>query len=52
MQKKKLKSDFELPMLGIGTFSFGGNFERNNSNDDEDISAIKSAIKLDNNIKK
>ncbi len=42
---KKLKSGFEMPVFGLGTWQMGGRFERNLENDDEaDIQAIKNAI--------
>ncbi|MFH1209843.1 MAG: aldo/keto reductase [archaeon] len=44
--KKKLSSGFELPVLGIGTYTFGGEHETDYSNDKEWISAIKTALDL------
>lgn len=42
---KKLKSGFEMPVFGIGTWQMGGRFERNEANDDTaDIQAIRTAI--------
>lgn len=44
---KKLKSGFEMPVFGIGTWQMGGRFERNRDNDDAvDIAAIRTAIAL------
>jgi len=44
---KKLKSGFELPVYGLGTWQMGGRAERNPENNDEaDIQAIKAAIDL------
>jgi len=42
---KKLKSGFEMPIFGIGTWMMGGDVNHDPKNDDEaDIKAIKSAI--------
>ncbi|MBI2552774.1 aldo/keto reductase [Candidatus Uhrbacteria bacterium] len=42
---KKLKSGFEMPVFGIGTWQMGGRFERNPENNDAaDIAAIRVAI--------
>lgn len=42
---KKLKSGFEMPVFGLGTWQMGGREERNLENNDEaDIKAIKRAI--------
>lgn len=42
---KKLKSGFEMPIFGLGTWQMGGRFERDpNNNDEADIQAIKNAI--------
>lgn len=41
---KKLKSGFSLPAYGLGTWQMGGRFDRDESNDEADIAAIKSAI--------
>lgn len=43
---KKLKSGFSLPELGLGTWKFGGGFESDYSNDENDIKSIQSAIEL------
>ena len=45
MKTKKI-GDFEIPVLGIGTFGMGGEHEPDYSNDDACIKAIKEAIKL------
>jgi diketogulonate reductase-like aldo/keto reductase len=45
--KKKLKSGFEMPVFGIGTWQMGGRFEPDPSNDDSaDVSAIQDAIRM------
>ena len=42
---KKLKSGFEMPVFGLGTWRMGGDMVYNPQNDDEaDIQAIKNAI--------
>ncbi|QQS44491.1 aldo/keto reductase [Candidatus Roizmanbacteria bacterium] len=42
---KKLKSGFEMPVFGLGTWQMGGREERNpENNDGADIEAIKRAI--------
>src|SRR5579872_5560194 len=42
---KKLKSGFEMPVYGFGTWEMGGRDNRDSNNDDEaDIQAIKSSI--------
>ncbi len=46
MNTKKLDSGFEMPILGIGTFGFGGEHEADYSNDEECVAAIKHALKL------
>ncbi|MCC7574387.1 aldo/keto reductase [Candidatus Woesearchaeota archaeon] len=46
MINKKLSCGFEMPALGIGTYSFGGEYERDESRKDEWIQAIKDAIEL------
>ncbi len=44
---KKLKTGFEMPVFGIGTWRMGGARERDLGNDDEaDIAAIKAAMDL------
>ncbi len=44
---KKLRSGFEMPVFGLGTWQMGGREVRNLQNDDgKDISAIQEAIKL------
>ncbi len=42
---KKLQSGFELPIYGLGLWQMGGRFERDTTNDDNDIAAIDAAIK-------
>jgi diketogulonate reductase-like aldo/keto reductase len=41
---KTLKSGFSLPVYGLGTWQMGGRFERDESNDEAEIQAIKNAI--------
>ena len=44
---KKLKSGFEMPVFGLGTWKMGGDVNYNPNNDDEaDIKAIKKAIDM------
>lgn len=44
---KKLKSGFEMPVFGLGTWQMGGREERDLHNDDEaDILAIQTAIDM------
>lgn len=43
---KKLKSGFELPVFGIGTFQIGVGLGSNQSQDNEDIKSLISAIDL------
>lgn len=44
---KKLKSGFEMPVFGLGTWMMGGDVRRDPNNDDEaDIQAIKNAIEM------
>ena len=43
---KKLKTGFEMPVFGLGTWQMGGRLERDFSNNDEaDIAGIKDALK-------
>jgi diketogulonate reductase-like aldo/keto reductase len=46
MKTKKLTSGFEVPVLGFGTFGIGGGHERDASNDEKYIKAIKDALDL------
>lgn len=47
IEKKKLKSGFELPVFGYGTWQVGGREERDPDNNDRaDINAIKTAIEM------
>lgn len=46
MESKRLKSGFEMPLLGIGTFGFGGEHEADHSNDEKCIQSIKDALEL------
>ena len=41
---KTLESEFSLPVYGLGTWQMGGGFERDDSNDQAEISAIKAAL--------
>lgn len=41
---KTLKSGFSLPVYGLGTWQMGGRLERDTSNDEAEIPAIKAAI--------
>ncbi len=41
---KTLKSGFSLPVYGLGTWQMGGRFERDESNDEAEVAAIKAAI--------
>jgi len=44
---KKLKSGFEMPVFGLGTWEMGGRMTRDFENDDKrDIAAIRKAIEL------
>ena len=46
METKKLKSGFEMPILGIGTYTFGGEHDADCSKDDKWIHAIKDALEV------
>ena len=46
MEIKKLKSGFSIPTLGIGTYGLGGGHERDDSDDEGVIKAIRKAIDL------
>lgn len=41
---KKLENGFEMPVYGLGLWQMGGRRERDESNDDNDIAAIRAAI--------
>jgi len=41
---KKLKNGFELPVYGLGLWQMGGRAESDNSQDDQEIKAIQSAM--------
>lgn len=44
---KKLNNGFEMPVLGFGTWSMGGRFEREDNYDESnDIQAIRKAVEL------
>lgn len=43
---KKIAEGAEIPIIGLGTWTFGGNKERNTSNDTQEIEIIKKAIEL------
>jgi diketogulonate reductase-like aldo/keto reductase len=43
--KTKRIGDFEIPVLGIGTYGMGGEHEPDYSNDDGCVNALKEAIK-------
>jgi len=42
---KTLKSEFSLPVYGLGTWRMGGGYDADDSHDEDDITAIKAAIK-------
>lgn len=46
MESRRLKSGFEMPLLGIGTYTFGGEHEADYSNDEKCIQAIRSALEI------
>lgn len=46
MEFKKLSNNIEIPVIGLGTWNIGGGDEADTIYDSEDISAIKTAIKL------
>jgi diketogulonate reductase-like aldo/keto reductase len=41
---KKLQNGFEMPVYGLGTFKMAGKIERDTTDDEKNISAIKMAI--------
>lgn len=41
---KTLESGFSLPVYGLGTWQMGGRFERDESNDEAEVAAIKAAV--------
>lgn len=44
--KKKLKSGFEMPVLGLGSWYISGGFNADYSRDKEDVESLKKAIDL------
>ena len=46
MEFKKLTDNITIPVIGLGTWTIGGGDEADTTYDDEDISAIRTAIKL------
>ena len=46
MEFKKLTDSITIPVIGLGTWTIGGGDEADTTYDKEDISAIKTAIKL------
>lgn len=46
MEFKKLSNNIEIPVIGLGTWTIGGGDEADTTYDKENISAIKTAIKL------
>ncbi len=46
MEFKKLTGNIKIPVIGLGTWNIGGGDEADTTYDSEDISAIKTAIKL------
>ena len=42
--KKKLSSGFELPVYGLGLWQMGGRWEADDSNDDNEVKAIRAAL--------
>lgn len=43
---KKLQNGFEMPVYGLGTWMMGGRMEKDTTNDEADIQAIKDAIEV------
>ena len=46
MEFKKLSNNIEIPVVGLGTWTIGGENEADTTYDEENISAIKTAIKF------
>lgn len=46
MEFKKLTDNITIPVIGLGTWTIGGGNEADTTYDSEDISAMKTAIKL------
>jgi diketogulonate reductase-like aldo/keto reductase len=46
MEYKNLTDEVKIPVIGLGTWGMGGGMVRNTINDEEDITAIRFAIKL------
>jgi diketogulonate reductase-like aldo/keto reductase len=46
MDYKTLFDNFKIPVIGLGTWGIGGFMESDNSKDNEEIQAIRDAIKL------
>lgn len=46
METWKLKSGFELPKLGLGTWAIGGKRERDCSHDKESVGSIQTAVEM------
>ncbi|MCK4714583.1 MAG: aldo/keto reductase [Candidatus Aenigmarchaeota archaeon] len=46
MEFKPLAGDTKIPVIGLGTWEVGGEFEKDEKNDARDISAIKKAIEM------
>jgi len=46
MKKKRLGSGFEMPILGIGTYTLGGEHDPDYSRDKDCIEAIKNALDI------
>ena len=46
MEYKKLTKKFNIPSIGIGTWTIGGSMEKDFTNDSKEIQTIKDAIRL------